>query len=798
MKVSEIAEQYKTTNEIILKTLKSLRLKAVDGNQDLSPAVMSVLKSELSKLKVKAPASPSKKEESAKEAKKIPAKKTKKAAEKEAKPSKTTKKADEVKAKEVKPKEVKVKEKAPEVKEEIKKAPAPPPPPPKEKAPIVEPPRLKTKISREPIITLKPLARKRKKGGPEQRTGGFGYSQGASTTSSTGLPLGTTQTSDQLAATGALGEEKITREIVLQDLEVDVPISVKNLSLKLQQKPAAILKELMKMGIFAHINQGLDEEIVSKILKDFGFNLAKVKTQEEQLIQDHKKEDEDPKLLKQRPPVVTFMGHVDHGKTSLLDRIRKSKVADSEHGGITQHIGAYSVNIPKGRITFLDTPGHEAFTAMRARGAHITDLVVLVVAADEGVMPQTKEAIDHAHAADVPIIVALNKIDKRNAQPDVIKKQLMEIGLNPEDWGGKTVVAGVSATTGEGIDNLLEMILLEAELLELKANYEKKASGIIVDANLSGGRGVVATLIVQSGTLKEGDYITVGPRYGKVKAMFDDHHRAIKEATPSTPIEILGLPEVPIAGESFYVVENEQRAREITRKREEQLKNQKLQAGSKITLEDLYAQIQKGALKELRVILKADVQGSMEALKDSLEKIPNDKVKLRFIHSGVGDVNASDVLLASASTAIIIAFHVDIDVRAKQELEKQPVDIRKYRIIYDAVNDMHNALEGLLEAKTKKKYISRVEIREVFKLTKGIIAGCYVTKGRVQRKANIDVVRNEEIVYSGTINSLKRFKDDVKDVMEGMECGITLSGFDKIQPGDIIEVYEIESIAQKL
>jgi len=455
--------------------------------------------------------------------------------------------------------------------------------------------------------------------------------------------------------------------------------------------------------------------------------------------------------------------------------------------------------VNKGRITFLDTPGHEAFTAMRSRSTHVTDLVVLVVAADEGIMPQTEEAIDHARAANVPIVVALTKIDRDNADPDKVKKQLVEKDLAAEEWGGKTIVAGVSGITGEGVDELLELILLEAELLELKANADKKASGIVVEGHLSRGKGAIATLIVQSGTLYEGNYIVVGPYYGKIKAMHSAHNKVIKSAGPSMPIEILGLSEVPEAGEVFYVVEDERQAREISFLKTEEIKSKKLASFSKLTLEDIYSQIEEGAVKELNVILKADVQGSLEALKDSLEKIPSNKVKIKFIHMGVGDVNLSDVLLAIASKAIIIAFHVATGPKAKEAIEKDPVDIRSYRIIYDAVDDIKNALEGLLEAKTKKNFISRIEVREVFKLSKhGIVAGCYVTKGKVHRKVTIDVIRDEEIIFTGNLASLKRFKDDVKEVTEGMECGIALEGFDKYQAGDIIEAYEIEKIAQKL
>ncbi len=584
------------------------------------------------------------------------------------------------------------------------------------------------------------------------------------------------------------------------ELELKIPISVKDFSVRIQQKTSLVLKKLMQMGVMCNINQNLDEDVVKRLAVDFGYFIIKMKTQEQQLIETHQKEEEDPSTLEFRAPVVTFMGHVDHGKTSLLDRIRKSQIVDSEHGGITQHIGAYSVRLPKGKITFLDTPGHEAFTAMRARGAHITDLVVLVVAADEGVMPQTEEAIDHARAADVPLVVAMNKIDRRNADPDRIKKELSEHGLNPEDWGGKTIVVGVSAVTGEGIDQLLEMILLEAEMLELKANRNKAASGIVVEAHLSRGKGAVASLIVQSGTLYVNDIIVVGSYYGKIKAMFDDQERPVREAGPSTPVEILGLPGVPEAGEQFYVIQDEKQAREIALMRSEQLKKEKLMASSKrVTLEDLYSQIQEGSIKELNVILKADVQGSVEALRDSLEKIPSNEVKVKFIHTGVGDVNASDVILAVASNAIIIAFHVGIGPKAADDLEKQPVDVRQYRIIYDAVNDVRKALEGMLAPKMKRRDLSQIDVRQVFKLSKsGIIAGCYVTKGKVTRKSNIEVIRNGEVIFSGTISTLKRFKDDVREVAEGYECGVSINGFTDFQPGDKLVTFEIETIARTL
>lgn len=810
MKVSELAEKVGVPVEEILNKLKALRLKAKDGDQELNAAVASVIKSEfvVEKKEVK------KKEKVVRKPKEKVAKKVEKEvkkkvaikepeevkevkAVKEKKAAVTKKEVDEVKIKnkeeaksdvhdediaKVKVKKVSVKIKK-EKKAETDES---------ETVPVVKNiVKSKSKISKEPLITLKPLLKKKKRTAL-QKEGGERPDEIQAQESGSGL--------GQQSDTSSVSSEALEINIAdLPEIEVRVPVTVKELSFKIQQKPSMVLKFLMKLGVFAHINLSLDGEIVEKITREFGYNLATIKTQEEQLIEDHQEEDEDPKLLTRRAPVITFMGHVDHGKTTLVDKIRKSKLVDQEHGGITQHMDAYSVDMPKGRITLLDTPGHEAFTAMRSRGAHITDIVILVVAADEGIMPQTKEAIDHARAAEVPIVVALTKIDKKNSDIDRVKKQLSEMDLLPEDWGGKTIVVGVSGITGEGVDHLLEMVLLEAEMLELRANAQKRASGIVVEAHMSQGKGSVTSLIVQSGTLNDQDYFVVGPYYGKVKAMFDDRHKQIKEAGPSMPVEILGLSDVPEAGERFYVVEDEKQAKEISLRKQEQAKKKKLSAHQRITLEDLYSQIQEGAVKELSVILKSDVQGSLEALRDSLAKIPSEKVKVKFIHTGVGDVNASDVVLAVASNAIIIAFHVGVDVRAKKELEKTHVDLRQYRIIYDAVNEIRNALEGLLEAKKFKKFLCRIEIREVFKLSKqGIVAGCYVLKGKVQRKANVDVIRDDEIVYSGKIGSLKRFKDDVKEVTEGMECGITVDGFNQIQAGDIIEAYNVEVVAQKL
>ncbi len=841
MRVSDLAKQLNTTSETILAKLKALKLKAKDSDQELNAVVVSVLRNEFSKDKKAAPtaepAKPAKPAEAKKETKEI--KEPVKVSDKETKPkikaaAATKEKTPKVsKKKEEPPKVVSKEEKIAKPRKstaqpiaESKPAPAvvekAPPVQKVElpvKKPVVTPPPVevytkpKHRISDEPFEPVKPLLKKKKKPGqpvPGNILGGHkpGLDRIEGSQSSNVIPSAggvsvlepQAAGKDKMAQPALASSAPVAEAPPLQTLELKMPISVKDLAVKLQQKLNVVLKKLLDMGIFVTINQHLTEEIVKNVAASFGYKIAKVKSQEEQLIETHKTEEDDPKSLKPRAPVVTFMGHVDHGKTSLLDRIRKTKVADQEHGGITQHIGAYSVRQPKGIITFLDTPGHEAFTAMRARGAHITDLVVLVIAADEGIMPQTIEAMNHARAANVPIIVALNKIDKPNADVDRVKKQLSEHDLLPEDWGGKTIVVGVSAATGQGIDQLLEMILLESELLELKANYEKRASGIVIEAHMSHGRGAIASVIVQNGTLKEGDMIVVGPYFGTVRAMFDDHERPIKQAGPSIAAEILGLPAVPDAGEMFYVIETEKQAREIASVRQEQLKAQKMEANAaKISLEDLYAQIKEGKIKELSVIVKADVQGSMEALVDSLRKIPSDEVQVRFIHMGIGAINASDIILADVSNAIIIGFQVDVDSRGKQELEKHPVEIRTYRIIYDAVNDIRNALEGLLEPKTRKKFVGRADVRQVFKVSKaGIVAGSHVSKGKIHRKVNMDVVRNGEVVFSGVIGSLKRFKDDVREVTEGMECGIGVKGFDEVQIGDVLEAYELEKIARKL
>lgn len=584
----------------------------------------------------------------------------------------------------------------------------------------------------------------------------------------------------------------------LKELELDLPITVKDLSIRLQEKPSVIIKSLMDMRVMAGINQSLDEQVVIKICEKYGCRVRKAPGKEEVALKIHEEQD-DSKDLKPRPPIVTIMGHVDHGKTSLLDAIRKTKVAESEHGGITQHIGAYRVSLPHGEITFLDTPGHEAFTAMRARGARITDIVILVVAADDGIMPQTQEAIDHAAAAGVPIIVAVNKIDKPQANIDRVKKQLADLNLKAEDWGGKTITVPVSAKTGLGIDNLLEMMLLEAQMLELKSNPNRPARGVVIEAKMAQGRGPVATLLVQNGTLHLNENIIVGNFYGKIRAMSDDRGRAVTSAGPGVPVEVLGISDVPAAGEQFFVIPDEKQAKEIAAIRLETARQQQIKTIKRISLEDLHAQIEAGKIKELKLIIKADVQGSLEAIKETLNRLNVSEIKLDIIHTAVGNINSSDVILAVASNALILGFNVAADDLAKELISKEGVDVRTYNIIYELANDIKAAVEGMLEPKIKKVFLGRAEVRKVFKLTRaGTVAGCFVSKGKINRTCLINITRNGEVVFEGKLSALKRFKDDVRDVAEGFECGMSFAGFDGMMEGDIIEAYEIEKIARKL
>lgn len=577
---------------------------------------------------------------------------------------------------------------------------------------------------------------------------------------------------------------------------MDETISVKEISEKFEKPLNEVIKQLMLMGVMAGINQEIDYSTAFKLGEKFNVIVEK----NEVIIEpdmDDKEVEEDEKAVK-RPPIVTVMGHVDHGKTSLLDAIRKAKVTESEAGGITQHIGAYTVNVRGEKVTFLDTPGHEAFTAMRARGAQVTDIVILVVAADDGVMPQTIEAINHCKAANVPIIVAINKMDKPGANPDRVKQEMTEYGIVTEDWGGDTVCVPVSARTKEGIDTLLEMVVLTSEMLELKSDPARKAKGTVIEARLDKGRGPVASLLVQNGTLHVGDSIIVGSTYGRLRAMFDDNGKKIKLAGPSIPLEALGLSEVPSAGDRFIVVKDEKTAREMAEKRKEKERALYLNSVHKVSLENLYSQIKEGKVKELNIIIKADVQGSVEAIKQSLEKLSNDEVKVRVIHGAVGAINETDIILAAASNAIIIGFNVRPDSKAEVSADKENVDIKTYRIIYNAIDDIKAAMVGMLEPEYKEVVLGKVEVRQIYKISNiGTIAGCYVLDGKIQRNSAARVIRDGIIIQDTTFASLKRFKDDAKEVSQGYECGLSLEKFNDLKEGDIIESCIMEEIKRQ-
>jgi translation initiation factor IF-2 len=598
-------------------------------------------------------------------------------------------------------------------------------------------------------------------------------------------------------------EEQLQRLIEEEERQktVYIPevISVRELAERLGVEPNEVLKELITLGKLVAVNQVIDFETASKVVEKFGKVAKPEGTIEEPAVEEEEKEAEEN--LKPRPPIITVMGHVDHGKTTLLDYIRKTNVAQREAGGITQHIGASVVEVDtsEGRKTlvFLDTPGHEAFTAMRARGAQVTDIAVLVVAADDGVMPQTVEAINHAKAAGVPIIVAINKIDKPEANPERVKQELSQYGLIPEDWGGDTIMVPVSARTGEGVDELLEMIALQAELMELKANPDKPAQGVVLEAKLDKKRGPVATLLVQSGTLKVGDAIVAGLYAGKVRAMFNDKGKQVKEAGPSMPVEVLGLEGVPLAGDKFMVVEDEKTAKRIAEKRQEIARETSLEKEKKISLEDIFSKLQSGEVKELRVILKADAQGSIEAIRKSLEELSTDEVRVNILHAGVGPITENDVMLASASGAIVIGFNVRPDSTARKFAEEEGVDVRTYRVIYDIIDEVKKALQGLLAPKEREEILGTAEVRATFKISKvGTVAGCYVKEGVIRRNANVRLIRDGVVIYDGKIASLKRFKDDVKEVSAGYECGLALENFQDIKVGDVIECYTIVKEAQ--
>jgi translation initiation factor IF-2 len=582
-------------------------------------------------------------------------------------------------------------------------------------------------------------------------------------------------------------------------IKISEVVTVGDLSREMGVKAGDVIKKLMSMGMMATINQVLDADTATLIASEFDHQVENVAFDAESALEvEHHIEEEEAALVP-RPPVITIMGHVDHGKTSLLDAIRSANVTAQEHGGITQHIGAYHVEVDGRSVTFLDTPGHEAFTAMRARGAKVTDIVILVVAADDGVMPQTVEAINHARAADVPIVVAVNKMDRPDADLERVKRGLAEYGLAAEDWGGDTVFAPVSAKTHDGISHLLEMVLLQADILELKANPRKLARGTIVEAKLDRGRGPVATVLVQEGTLHVGDAFVCGVFHGKVRAMIDDHGRKVDVAPPSFPIEILGLQGVPQAGDAFVAVADESKARQVADFRQSKQRESELVKSSKVSLEELYDQIKTGEVKELRVVLKADVQGSVEALSEALGRMSGDEVKLRVIHGSVGGITESDILLAAASNAIVIGFNVRPESKGAALAAREGVDVRLYTIIYEVVADIRAAMEGLLEPTFREQTLGRVEVRQTFNIQGvGTIAGCYVTEGKIQRGNLIRLTRDQVVVHEGKLASLKRFKDDVREVTSGYECGLSIEGFQDIKQGDVIEAYERIPVVRRI
>jgi len=592
------------------------------------------------------------------------------------------------------------------------------------------------------------------------------------------------------APTGEPEPLEIRRELI----KVPESVTVGELAAAMRRKSGEVIKALLELGVMATLNEVLDPTAARLVADKFHFDLE-VRSLEGEILEE---EESDPPQRRPRPPVVTVMGHVDHGKTSLLDAIRTTKVAEREFGGITQHIGAYQVDTTHGKVTFLDTPGHEAFTAMRARGAQATDIVILVVAADDGVMPQTVEAINHAKAANVPILVAVNKIDKPGADPDRVKRELSNVGLVPEDWGGQTIFVHTSAKRGDGVAQLLEMTALQAEVLELRANPSRAARGVVVEGRLDRGRGPVATALVQSGTLRDGDAVVVGSHSGRVRAMFSDRGKKVTSAGPSDPVEVLGLSGVPTAGDTFLVVADERKARQIATVRTER-DRLKGKGVARVTLEDLHKQIQAGEVKELRLVLKADVQGSVEALTESLERLSTDEVRLKVIHGSVGAVNESDVMLASASNAIVLGFNVKADAKASAQAQAAGVDLRSYNVIYDAINDVKAALSGMLAPEIRETLFGRAQVRQLFPISKvGTIFGSSVTEGKMVRGARVRVKRGETVLGESTITSLKRFKDDVREVLQGLECGIGVEGVRGMQPGDIIEAFTTEEVARTL
>ncbi|MCF8062613.1 MAG: translation initiation factor IF-2 [Deltaproteobacteria bacterium] len=590
--------------------------------------------------------------------------------------------------------------------------------------------------------------------------------------------------------------EITTPKAIKRRIKVPEQVTVGDLAKAMGVKASEVIRAIMAQGAMANINQPIDFDTASLVADDFGYELELDVMQMKDLLGEVEDKPED---LKPRPPVVTIMGHVDHGKTSLLDYIRKSNIIEGESGGITQHIGAYYVSTDSGDVVFLDTPGHEAFTAMRARGAKVTDIIVLVVAADDGVMPQTKEAVNHARAAGIPIIVAVNKMDKEGADPERVKRELAELDLAPEEWGGETLYAQLSAKTGEGVNDLMELISLQSEILELKANPDRSAQGTIIEARLDKSRGSVATVLIKAGTLKQGDFFICGENYGRIRAMVNNRGQRMDQAGPSVPVEIYGISGVPKAGDDFVVVQDEKSARQVAEHRQGLTRGEGVDKRGIVSLDDLFERIKEGEVKELNIILKADVQGSIEAISDSLLKLSTGEVKLKIIHSSTGAITETDIMLASASGAIVIGFNVRANPRVREVAERENVDIRYYDVIYNLIKDIRDAMAGMLEPEYREHVIGRVNVKETFHVPKaGTIAGCQVTDGHVLRNSNVRLLRDDVVVFDGKINSLKRFKEDVKEVQTGYECGIGLENFQDIKPGDVLEVYELEAFQPEL
>jgi len=600
------------------------------------------------------------------------------------------------------------------------------------------------------------------------------------------------------AVKGGLKTQITTPKAIKRRIKIDETIVLSDLAKRMGIKANEMIKTLMGLGVMATVNQTIDFETATLVAAEFEYEVEKASFEEEAVFSVLKQED-DPSKMVERSPVVTIMGHVDHGKTSLLDVIRKTRITELEAGGITQHIGAYNVNTESGRITFLDTPGHEAFTAMRARGASVTDIVVLVVAADDGVMPQTVEAINHSRAAEVPIIVAVNKIDKANADEDRVRRELAEQGLVPEDWSGDTIFVRVSAKQNTGIDDLLEMILLQSELLELKAVRNKPASGRVIEAKLDSGRGPVATVLIEEGTLKAGESVVCGVHYGKIRAMLNDRGNPVDVAGPSIPVEVLGLSGVPTAGDELIAVADEKSAKQVSENRLQKQRSMELAKSSRMSLEGLFEKMQEGEVKDLNLIIKADVQGSIEALKDSLTELSTDEVKIQIIHSATGTITESDVFLAAGSDAIILGFNVRPNAKVHDMAQEENVDMRFYNVIYTAIKDIKDAILGMMESKFEERMLGRADVRQTFHVPKvGTIAGCYVTDGKIERGQNIRVLRDGIIIYDGKIESLKRYKDDVKEAHAGYECGIHVENYNDVKVGDVVECYYLEEIKPEL